>query len=108
MTAPNATGASRANDSPRQDQTENKHADCAAPLADVQHDEAAARAAVEALDKRITGAMARAAMAGVTVHLVGKPGGGSEFLAFKWQHSRTFADVAALESWLAHVAGVQP
>lgn len=69
-------------------------------------DEAAARAAVKAQDKRIKTLQARAALAGVAVHIVSTPAGGSELLASRWAFAKRFDSVDALEAWLQRV-GVQ-
>ena len=70
-------------------------------------DEARARAGVEASDKLTTSAIAEAARRGVVVHIVGKPGGGHELLALKWQHCRTFSTAGALQQWLQRMGGTK-
>ncbi len=65
-----------------------------------------ALADVQAADKRITSAQARAALAGFALHVVAGAGGRSEFLAHRWGRSITLPDIEAVERWVQRVTGV--
>lgn len=67
--------------------------------------EAEGRTAVELRDKEIAYWIARAAMAGICVHIVSAPGGGSQFLAARWMHTRLLPGLDALRRWLEQVEG---
>jgi hypothetical protein len=79
-----------------------------APAAADPQSEAEGRAAVELRDKEIAYWIARAAMAGICVHIVSAPGGGSQFLAARWSHTRFLPDLDALRRWLEQVEGKRP
>lgn len=57
--------------------------------------------------KRLTTAVAKAALAGVTVHRIESDFGGEEFLASRWALTKSFSSIEALEKWLDRVIVVQ-
>ena len=70
---------------------QNEHADCAA------------RAERDQCDKAIATARARAALAGITMHLLPADGGGVVFLLTKWHLTRELPDLAAVQAFLEQV-----
>lgn len=55
--------------------------------------------------KRLSTLIARAALAGVTVHRIESDFGGVEFIATKWALTKSFSSLDALESWVDKVVG---
>lgn len=66
------------------------------------------RQAVEAADKRLATARARAALLGFQLHVLAAPGGhGAEYLLARWGWSRAFPDLGAAERWLDRAEGAR-
>lgn len=57
----------------------------------------------EALAKRQTTAQARAALAGITLHVVTGDDGRPEFIATRWALTKSFSDIGDVERWLDRV-----
>lgn len=55
--------------------------------------------------KRLATLVARAAMAGVTVHRIESDFGGEEFIATKWALTKSFSSMDALQAWMDRVSG---
>lgn len=59
-----------------------------------------------ALDrKREATAQARAALAGITLHITTADDGRREFIATRWSLTRSFSDIGEVEGWLRAVTG---
>ena len=56
-------------------------------------------------DKRLSSAIARAALIGVIVHRIESDFGGEEFIASRWALTKAFSSLDALEAWIDRVAG---
>jgi len=57
-------------------------------------------AGLGAEDKRIATAQARAALAGIEVHVIDADDGRSAFIATRAAMTRQFADIGEMEQWL--------
>lgn len=57
----------------------------------------------EALAKRPATAQARAALAGIALHILTGDDGRPEYVATKWALTKAFTDIADVELWLDRV-----
>lgn len=57
----------------------------------------------DALAKRQATAQARAALAGITLHVLTGDDGRPEYIATRWAMTKSFSDLADVERWLDRV-----
>ena len=100
MVAPNAAGAHRATDDPRQDQIQTSAQIVAHALPETQE---AGQQRVQQLDKRVSTARARLARAGFEAHIVA---GG--FVVGRWGQLRDLETLDELERFVEMVCGGAP
>lgn len=61
------------------------------------------KAKAPAADKRASTAQARAALAGITLHVLAGDDGRPEYIATRWALTKSFTDLSEVERWLDRV-----